>query len=37
MMFYHEWTEEDVKQYYEDTKDRFAYHGDDYGLPGSQI
>ena len=37
MMFYHEWTEEDVKQYYEDTKDRFAYHGDDYGLPGSTI
>ena len=37
MMFYHEWTEEDVKQYYEDTKDRFAYHGDDYGLPGSEI
>ena len=37
MMFYHEWTEEDVKQYYEDNKDRFAYHGDDYGLPGSDI
>ena len=37
MMFASEWSAAEVKQYYEDNKDRFSYTGGKYALPGSSI